>query len=143
MQSHGQSSKEKCWNYGEEGIPIVIVQLATSISWETKILQVDTGFSGWFLIDWECYIKLDLIRNELPREMWPKAKGFGGSRRLRAAYLTVQIPELDIDSPYVAYSAPSLGREWNLIGLRFLDDFIWIGDGKRFCLRNKERNLIT
>ena len=130
------NSSGKCWDY-IQGYPTVIVQFACDGVNELKTLQVDTGFSGWFLIDWETYRELGLERSELPEEWWPWAGGFGGGRRLRAAYLSVRLPELAVDGFYVAYSAPGLGRKWNLVGLRFLDQFVRIGDGKQFCLRKK------
>ncbi|MFQ6093768.1 MAG: hypothetical protein ACE5OR_14025 [bacterium] len=108
---------------------------------EVKNLQVDTGFSGWFLIDWETYKRLELKRAELPKEFWPEAKGFGGGRKLRGGYLEVKIPELDFSDAHIAYSAPGLGREWNLVGLRFLDQFKWSGNGEVFCLRGKKEGF--
>lgn len=136
MSTCKSTSLEKYWDY-LQGYPVVTVQFARDGVEELRTLQVDTGFSGWFLIDWETYRKLGLERSELPEEWWPWARGFGGGRRLRAAYLSVRLAELAVDGAYVVYSAPGLGRKWNLVGLRFLDEFIWTGNGKRFCLRKK------
>lgn len=128
-----------CWDY-QGGSPIVTVRLISDLSEQVQSFQVDTGFSGWFLLDWVSYQRLGLERSELPEEFWPQAHGFGGSRRLRAAYVQVQIPELGFEQAHVIYSAPDLDRSWNLVGLRFLDQFLWRGDGKRFCLQ-KRRSL--
>lgn len=128
--------KQQCWFY-EQGVPVVTVKFISQGITLTKTLQVDTGFSGWFLIDWGTFKLLKLQRSELPRELWPQAQGFGGQRRLRGGYLTVELPELGLRQAHVAYSAPRLGDEWNLVGLRFLDQFLWSGDGKEFCLAEK------
>jgi len=128
--------KRACWDY-QEGTPLVTVRLLSDRGEQIQSFQVDTGFSGWFLLEWASYQELGLERSELPEELWPQAHGFGGSRQLRAAYVQVQIPELDFEQAHVIYSAPDLGAAWNLVGLRFLDQFHWSGDGKRFCLRTK------
>jgi hypothetical protein len=125
--------KRHCWPY-EQGNPALTVTFLSQGITLTKTLQVDTGFSGWFLVDWETFKFLQLQRSELPRDLWPQAQGFGGQRRLRGGYLTVALPELGFRQPHVVYSAPRLGGEWNLVGLRFLDQFLWSGDGQEFCL---------
>jgi hypothetical protein len=85
---------------------------------------------------------LELERAELPEELWPVAGGFGGERRLRGGHLTVNIPQMDFTQASLVYSAPGLGSEWNLVGLRFLDQFVWSGDGERFSLQTKETSRL-
>lgn len=128
--------RRHCWSY-EQGNPALTVTLMSQGITLTKTFQVDTGFSGWFLVDWETFKFLQLQRSELPRDLWPQAQGFGGQRRLRGGYLTVTLPELGFREAHVVYSASKLGGEWNLVGLRFLDQFLWSGDGKEFCLAER------
>jgi len=128
--------RAQCWDY-QAGMPVVSLCLVTESAEEAIHFQVDTGFSGWILLDWDRYQRLGLARNELPEEFWPQVRGFGGSRRLQAAYVQVRLPDLDFEQPQVAYSGPGLGSEWNLVGLRFLESFRWSGDGKHFCLQRR------
>lgn len=128
--------KRQCWSY-EQGVPVITVTFISQEITLTKTLQVDTGFSGWFLIDWDTFKHLRLQRSELPRELWPQAQGFGGQRRLRGGYLTVELPELGFRQVHIAYSAPRLGGKWNLVGLRFLDQFLWSGNSREFCLAER------
>jgi len=41
-------NKQQCWPY-EQGVPVITVTFSSQGITLTKTLQVDTGFSGWFL----------------------------------------------------------------------------------------------
>ncbi len=120
---------------------MITIQLETDVAQKEKTLQVDTGFSGWLLIDRDSYRSLGLERSELPQRYWPWGHGFGGSRRLKAAYLWVRFPVLGLNQACVVYSNLEHGDDWNLVGLSFLDQFAWSGDGEKFCLREKNLHM--
>lgn len=46
--------KRQCWSY-EQGVPVITVTFISQEIALTKTLQVNTGFSGWFLIDGDTF----------------------------------------------------------------------------------------
>ena len=125
---------KKCWPY-QNGRPNIEVSFSTSTGQQKrKRLIADTGNPVAFILSFKDLQEISLGGAPSLSSPWG---------RLLGAWVTASVPELHFTNCVVAYAndvlasfAQTEGFD-GLVGLKFLDEFVYSGDGTQFCLETK------
>lgn len=121
-----------CFRISEKPeIEVELIDVVKGNSVKIKAV-IDTGFSGWVIVDNETYSKISSL--ELDEDHWKVYSTLIGNIRARVARCIIKIGDIKING---FVESPIFGRNISLIGREVLKRLkITINKGEEICIQD-------